>query len=330
MTNAHDDFELKRALDALPREIEPPVDLWPGIRARKVGDGIRKTADGRTRSPMRIAALLTLLAASAGTLTVMRHNAGVWELSSASLSARRFSVGDQFVSGSDSGRLTVGRIGEVEVAAGTEVRLIQAKWSEHRLALARGTIHARISAPPRLFIVETPSGTAVDMGCAYTLVVDSLGNSRLVVTAGWVEFSDRGRTSLIPAGFSAQAYHGTGIGTPVADDAPAALVAAVHALDQDALANDSALGIILETARPRDAVTLWHVLNAWRGSPAQRRRVYHRLAAMVPPPVPNAEFGAVFGDSRVMKLWWESLPGTLPIVPEWQETLWRLWLRVAG
>ena len=236
---AHDDFELKRAMDALPREIEPVGDdLWPGIRA-----GLRTDARtrGRTGAPghrgawvpakLRIAALLTLLAVSAGTLTVMRHNAGIWELSSASLSARRFSVGDQFVSGSDSARLTVGRIGEVDVAAGTELRLIQAKWSEHRLALARGTIHARIDAPPRLFVVETPSGTAVDLGCAYTLAVDSTGDSRLVVTAGWVEFSERGRTSLIPAGFSAQAHRGTGIGTPVADDAPAALVAAVHALD---------------------------------------------------------------------------------------------------
>ena len=336
--NTQDDFELKRALDALPREIEPPVDIWPSIKAGlQSGDGRRETGDRGTGAPrvrsvprLRIAALLSLLAVSAGTLTVMRHNAGIWELSSASLSTRRFSVGDQFVSGSDSARLTVGRIGAVDVAAGTEVRLIQAKWSEHRLALARGEIHARITAPPRLFIVETPSGTAVDLGCAYTLVVDSTGDSRLVVTAGWVEFSDHGRTSLIPAGFTAEAHRGTGIGTPVADDAPAALVAAVHALDRYAMANDSALDVVLRTARPRDAVTLWHVLSGWRGSATERRRVYDRLASIVPPPSPNADFGAVYGDPFTMKLWWEKLPGTLPITPEWQQRLWLLWLRITG
>jgi len=333
----HDDFELKRAFDALPREIEPPEDIWPAIRAQlKTGDRRPETGDrGAGARPvwgiqrLRIAALLTVLAMSAGTLAVMRHNAGIWELSSASLSERRFSVGDRFVSGSDSAHLTVGRIGEVEVAAGPDVRLIQASWSEHRLALSRGTIRARINAPPRLFIVETPSGTAVDLGCAYTLVVDSAGNTRLVVTAGWVEFSDRGRTSLIPAGFSAQANRGTGIGTPVADDASAALVAAVRALDGYAMANDSALGVILATARPRDAVTLWHVLSGWRGSPEQRRRVYDRLSAIVPPPT-DAEFGAVYGDPMTMKLWWEKLPGTLPITPEWQQRLWTLWLRIMG
>ena len=32
---AYDDLHLKRALDALPREIEPGgEDLWPGIRAQ--------------------------------------------------------------------------------------------------------------------------------------------------------------------------------------------------------------------------------------------------------------------------------------------------------
>ena len=33
MTN-HDDLELKRALDALPRSIDPPEDLWPSVRGR--------------------------------------------------------------------------------------------------------------------------------------------------------------------------------------------------------------------------------------------------------------------------------------------------------
>ena len=167
------------------------------------------------------------------------------------------------------------------------------------------------------------------LGCAYTLVVDSTGDTRLVVTAEWGEFGGHGRTSLIPAGFSAQARRGTGIGTPVADDAPAALVAAVRALDAGAMADDSALAAILRAARPRDAVTLWHVLDGWRGSADQRRRIYDRLAAIAPPPS-GAESASRDRDPIAMKLWWQKLPGTLPITPEWQQRLWTLWLRVVG
>lgn len=334
MTRIPDDFALKRALDALPREIDPPEDYWPAIRAGMAHRAFTKARPEPrftwSAKRVRLAAMVTLLVASAGTLMVTRRNAGRWQLATTSVSVRPFVVGEQFVSGGDSARLTVGRIGEVDVESGTAVRLLRAKWSEHRLALARGTIHARISAPPRLFIVETPSGTAVDMGCAYTLAVDSVGNSRLVVTDGWVEFADHGRMSLIPAGFSAASRRGAGVGTPVADRAPAALVTAVDALDRSAMANDSALGVVLALAEKRDAVTLWHVLGSWRGSDDQRRRVYDKLAAMVPPPTVNATFDAVQRDPWAMKLWWEELPGTLPIVPEWQRRLWTTWLRVTG
>jgi hypothetical protein len=54
------------------------------------------------------------------------------------------------------------------------------------LSLERGALHARIAAPPRLFIVDTPSAMAVDLGCEYKLDVDAAGNSRLHVTSGFV------------------------------------------------------------------------------------------------------------------------------------------------
>jgi hypothetical protein len=63
----------------------------------------------------------------------------------------------------------VGEIGSVEVAPGTRLRVVTARPGEHRLALARGEIRAKISAPPKLFFVDTASGTAVDLGCEYTL-----------------------------------------------------------------------------------------------------------------------------------------------------------------
>ena len=323
---AHDDFELKRALDALPREIEPRGDdLWPQIRA---GLNPRVSAYRSTWAParLRIAALVIVLAASASALALSRRAAGQWHLADSGGGSRLFTVGEALATGGRTARLTVGRIGTVDVAVGTDVRLLPAKWSEHRLALSRGTIHALINAPPRLFSVETPSGTAVDLGCEYTLEVDSLGNSTLVVLSGWVSFEDHGRESLIPAGMRAITRRGGFVGTPFRDDAPDSLQAALTAFDAGDH-GDTVIAALLRSARPRDAVTLWHL--AKRTERDQRRRVFQRLTQLVPPPA-GATSEAVVDDARMMRLYWTTLPGTSPIVPEWQEKLWRLWFRVTG
>ena len=66
------------------------------------------------------------------------------------------------------------------------------------MALDRGEIRARIWAPPRLFFVNTPSATAIDLGCAYTLQVDDRGWGKVRVETGWVAFEHKGRESFIP------------------------------------------------------------------------------------------------------------------------------------
>jgi len=95
----------------------------------------------------------------------------------------RLRVGD-WVQTDDSSRalVAVGRIGQVEVQPDTRVQLVVARADEHRMALARGRIDAAVDAVPRLFFVETPVGTAIDLGCAYSLETDSLGYGRLHVT----------------------------------------------------------------------------------------------------------------------------------------------------
>ena len=324
---AHDDFELKRSLDALPREIEPGGDdLWPKIRAGMHPRVSAYRSSTWAPAQLRIAALVIVLAASASALALNRRAAGQWHLADSGGGSRLFTVGEALTTGGRTARLTVGRIGTVDVAVGTDVRLLPAKWSEHRLALSRGTIHALINAPPRLFSVETPSGTAVDLGCEYTLEVDSLGNSTLVVLSGWVSFEDHGRESLIPAGMRAITRRGGFVGTPFRDDAPDSLQAALTAFDAGDH-GDTVIAALLRSARPRDAVTLWHL--AKRTERDQRRRVYQRLTQLVPPPA-GATSEAVVDDARMMRLYWTTLPGTSPIVPEWQEKLWRLLFRVTG
>ena len=68
--------------------------------------------------------------------------------------------------GTSRAQIEVTTIGDVEIDPNSRVRLLQTNSSEHRLELERGRLSAHISAPPKLFFVNTPSGVAEDLGCA--------------------------------------------------------------------------------------------------------------------------------------------------------------------
>jgi len=330
-----DDFALKRQLDALPRAIEPAHDLWPGIRARLPRHRTRRWHRGARL--LRLAAGIGAIAMLSGILAGQRGRASAWyvtgELGMPTLDGRAIDRRERMVPGASvatdagaSATADVGTIGTIEIAAGTRVRLLDARATRHRLALDRGRIEVRISAPPRLFVVETPSGTAVDLGCAYRLEVDSAGNGRLVVTAGWVEYGAGRPLTLVPAGFGARAFAGRGVGLPLRDSADAALVAAAAAFD--ATPDTATAARVAAAATRSDAVTLWHLLARVDG--AERERVYDRLAALVPPPASVTRVAALRLDPLALRLWWVELPGTLPIIPSWTQTLWTWWLRLVG
>lgn len=177
--------------------------------------------------------------------------------------------------------LRIGSIGTVDVAPNTRMQLVGAQRDEHRLRLARGTISAQILAPPRLFFVETPASTVVDLGCAYTMTVDDAGAGLLRVTGGWASLESDGRESLVPAGASCPTRPGVGPGTPSFDDASAALKGALFAFDFED-GGRPALDTILSEARVRDTLTLWHLLS--RVDPGDRRRVLDRMVALTPMP----------------------------------------------
>ena len=54
--------------------------------------------------------------------------------------------------------------------------------TDRRIELDRGLLHAYIWAPPRQFVVDTPSARAVDLGCQYTITVDASGAGLLRVS----------------------------------------------------------------------------------------------------------------------------------------------------
>jgi hypothetical protein len=221
----------------------------------------------------------------------------------------RLSVGARIeTDGSSRARIRIGAIGEAEVEPNSRVRLVQARPTEHRLSLEAGKIRARIWAPPRLFYVETPSATAVDLGCAYTLEVDGRGVALLRVLSGWVAFDDGGRESFVPEGAACETRPGAGPGTPWFEDAGTPFREALARLDfdrRDPSARSEDLSTILRAARTRDALTLWHLLSRVEGQ--ERIRVFERLSELVPPPDGATRERILAGDRDLLDAWWDRL-----------------------
>jgi hypothetical protein len=183
--------------------------------------------------------------------------------------------------GSSRARIEVATIGNVEIGPNSRVKLVGTNEKQHRLSLERGSLHAKILAPPRLFIVDTPSAAAVDLGCEYTLEVDQAGNSKLNVTSGFVALEDAGRESIVPAGASCLTMKGKGLGTPFSTDATPEFERALRSFDF-ANGGSRAVGEIVKEANLYDIISLWHLLS--RVKKSDRGLVYDTLARYVAPP----------------------------------------------
>jgi hypothetical protein len=217
--------------------------------------------------------------------------------------------------------LNVAAVGEIYVDPGSRVRLVESGSNRSRLALELGTIHAAIWAPPGEFVVDTPSASAVDLGCAYTLHVNEDGSGALRTTLGWVGFHKDGRDSFIPAGAMCTTRPAQGPGTPYFEDASEKLRSALHAFDFEALSaavREQTLRAILAQARPRDAFTLWHLLT--RVNAEERPQVYDRLASLVPPPAGVTREGTLALNSAMMDAWWNAFDlGDISVWRFWEQ-----------
>ncbi len=197
-------------------------------------------------------------------------------------------------------RIRVGEIGEVEVESNSRIKLIKANVTEHRLALERGKMSARISAPPRLFFVDTPSGEAIDLGCAYTMQVDDSGAGLLHVTLGEVALVRDGREVYVPRYGMCRSRTGIGPGTPYFEDAPDKLVSALDRFDFEN-GGEAAFAEVLKECRPRDTFTLWHLLTRVEGD--QRSRVLERMIELVGLPKSVTRVGTLQLDQKTLDAW---------------------------
>jgi len=185
-------------------EFERLVGVLAPLAYRGAAPRLRR---GRPRRAFIVAAALTAAAAALVAVVIAhpwRPRPASWAATvsdGAATRQTRLAVGEWLDTGGARVRLVAADIGTVELAAGTRARIVATGPARHEMQLARGTLTARIDAPPRRFVVTTPRAVVTDLGCAFELTVDESGRGRLVVTAGRVAVaSGDAREVVVPAG----------------------------------------------------------------------------------------------------------------------------------
>jgi hypothetical protein len=306
---------------------EPPADVWKAI----VGALDSADAPRARRRPSRIWAAFGLAAAvmllSTYALGSFRSSWSIDRVAGTPVAGTRaiatrgaLREGEWLETDVASrARLSIGTLGSAEVGPGSRVKLVQAGGAERALRVERGSIDARVWAPPRFFLVETPAATAIDLGCVYSLDVDAHGNGTLRVRSGQVELNGRGRHSLVVAGTAAEMRSGVGPGTPYSTSESAQFREALAVVDFGDAGRADALERVLDAATARSTITLWHLLP--RVDMDDREMVYERLATLSPPPSGVTRSAVLALDGQALDRWRSALE------PSWSTERVRLWKR---
>jgi FecR protein len=231
------------------------------------------------------------------------HKDSAWKVSWNGAALHRVRTGELIETGKGSdARLEADFVGEVKLDPQSRLRIVESTREQQRMLLQRGTMHAFIWAPPREFVVDTPNARTVDLGCAYTLHVNADGTGLLTVEMGWVAFEWRNLESFIPAGAACETRPGHGPGTPHFLDADADFETALARFDSG---DRLALPVVLAAARPRDALTLWHLLGRTQGD--ERAKVFDRFSELVTLPPQTTRERIMSGDPSAMDAAWNAL-----------------------
>jgi hypothetical protein len=291
-------------------EIERLERTLAPLRYRHRGDLAGAVARRPHRAWAALAAAAAVIAA-AGLLANAVPGAAptAWQVASlhgsASMGGKRVAVATalgagQWLRTAGASQLTLQSedVGKIDLGPDSELRAS----SGRKVLLQRGQLHAFIWAPPREFVVDTPSARAVDLGCEYTLNVDTAGNGLLHVEMGWVAFQYQDHECFIPAGAECVTHQRRGPGIPFYADAAAPLRSALSAWEAG---DAAALPVILGAARTRDSLTLWHLLMR---VPAEARgEVFDRFAQLVTLPPEVTRAAVLESDRHALDLCWNAL-----------------------
>jgi Putative zinc-finger/FecR protein len=273
--------------------------------ARGLTDGalVQESRHDARSQRWALLAVATALVLTTGIYVLRQSRLPAWEVESANGDVGKLRVGQWLETSSSGATVRIPDIGEVLVESNSRLRLLASQPQDHRMQLEHGTLHATVWAPPRLFFVETPSATAIDLGCAYTLTVDDAGASVLTVTTGLVELDSAGRASIVRAGWSAKTRRNGGPGTPYLSDMRQDLQQALDDIDfgASAASKNASLDLILRESKDNDLITLWHLLP--RVDLAARRKIYDRMIALGSAPDGVTAEGTVALDPGMMEQW---------------------------
>lgn len=180
--------------------------------------------------------------------------------------------------------LTLDGLGSVSLAPGSILRVLAKQHGVTRVALQNGRLHARVTAPPRLFVVDTPLATAVDLGCEYTLTTTT-HHTVLRVISGSVEMQLPPELQAqigthvvrVPERFELQLAPAARGAVPTHDRASSPMREAIAAFAKAPVASVPAL---VAHATPFDGVTLWAAVTQL--SPTQPGLREARKALLTP------------------------------------------------
>jgi len=302
------------------KQVEAPESIWNEIQS---ASKMRISSKQKTHRPVRLLATGFALA-SVVIFSVFLHShapdgpapedLASWKVSSVRGTPRigslqlsgtgRLRPGDSLQTDAHSeAEVQIADVGQLDLDPNSRIRLISSNSDQHRIALERGRMTARTWSPPRLFVVDTPSSTAVDLGCIYSCEVQRDGSTLLHVTLGLVALDFHGRETVVPAGAYCRTRPGGGVGTPYFDDSSEQLQTALNYVDfgKDETERARQLDIVLREARPRDTLTLWYLIPRLRES--LRATTVDLMATLVPLPQAVTRSGVMTLNADMMDSW---------------------------
>lgn len=203
----------------------------------------------------------------------------------------------------------VARLGWMRVLGDADVTLRSTGTGRHRLALERGTLRVRVWAPPFSIFISTPAGEVIDMGCEFFVTAHD-DRTEIEVLSGWVQLENRYGDVMVPEGASSVMVASARPRVPVFNDAAAGFHDAVRSAEFDG--NPNAVDTIVDSARPRDVLTL--LVLATR-MPQERERLLMRAHELAPALTGDELIAAINGSDRAVWRWMGALP--LPSPKDW-------------
>ena len=219
-----------------------------------------------------------------------------------------------------SASMRAARIGQVVLGENSRFKLVETRSGRHRLQLERGSLWARVWAPPGALGVSMPTAEILDLGCEFVLKTDAAGFGELTVRSGWVQIDNWHWEILVPQNARVELRGKQMPGTPYDLGASAAFVAALREIDAQgraATADGDAVRRLVAASRRQDAITLVSLLRQY--PQLGEGPLFDRTAEIMPADARVTREALRTQGAHALNPWWSSLP--YPRMKRW----WMQW-----